>query len=366
MLKVIWTIAWKDLRVWRRHPLLLIGSMLVPLSYFLVVFLGAQAVGENPVAIVNLDEGPIGAQLVQTVLDAGVFRVQVASSPAEAESLYDSLAVAAIITIPPDFSAEVMTHQRAPILVQLANINLDLADDIRRAVPTAITDYYHSLGAASPIGVTLAEQDVRAADVPLFQYSVLPLVILVVTVAGIITAGMGATNEWEQRTIKALLLAPIGRVPIIAGKVLSGFLSTFALSSLLLLFGAALNLTRPVGLFWLSTLGVIALGSLMAAGAGIAIGAFFQRKQPVSYASTLAAVWLFALSGGVGVIFFEPQWLQDIAAWDPLTYAIHALQQAVFYQSFHQIWSDVAVLSGTALGAISLGVLALRREMVTH
>jgi uncharacterized phage infection (PIP) family protein YhgE len=62
-LKVIWSIAWKDMRVWLRHPLLLIGSLLVPMTYFLVVFLNAQAVGQNPVAVVNLDRGQVGAQL---------------------------------------------------------------------------------------------------------------------------------------------------------------------------------------------------------------------------------------------------------------------------------------------------------------
>ena len=281
MLRVLWTIAKKDLQVWLRHPVLLIGSLLVPMSYFLVVFLGAQAVGQNPAAVVNLDQGPIGAQIVQAIITSDVFRVQIVQTPAEAENLYNQLSVAAVITIPPEFSSDIAAHHLAPIEVQNDNLNLDVAGDIRRAVPTAITGYYQSLGTASPIDVTVDVHPLRAQNVPLFQYSVLPLIILVVTVTGIITTGMSAANEWEEQTIRTLLSAPISRFSIIAGKILSGFLTTFVLSTLLLLLGAALNLTRPVGLFWLSTIAIIALGSLMAAGVGIAVGAWFQRKQPV-------------------------------------------------------------------------------------
>ncbi len=53
--------------------------------------------------MVNLDRGPVGAQLVQAIVDAGVFQVTV-TSLARARQLYDSLHVAAVITIPADLS----------------------------------------------------------------------------------------------------------------------------------------------------------------------------------------------------------------------------------------------------------------------
>ena len=100
---------------------------------------------------------------------------------------------------------------------------------------------------------------------------------------------------------------------------------------------------------------MIALSSAFAAGTGIAIGTWFQRRQPVSVAATIAAVEAFALAGGLGVIFFEPVWLQRIAVYDPLTYAIHGLQQAVFYASASGFASDVAVLALSAVAAAVAG-----------
>lgn len=361
-----WAICLKDLRVWLCHPVQIVSSLLVPVSYFLVVFLGAQAVSQNPVAVVNLDQGPIGAQMVQAIRDAGVFRVTVVMTSAQAQTLYAHLHVAAIITLPVGLSHAVQTHQLAPIPVQVDNTNLDLTNDIRRSVPDAITTYYQHLGSSSPLQVTIAERDVRQRDVQLYQYSVLPVIILVITVNGIITAGMAATNEFEQRTMTGLLLTPCGRFAIILGKVAAGFIGTDVLATCLLLLGAAFNFTQPQGLGWFSTLSIIALSSLVSAGLGIAVGTWFQRKQVVSYAATLVAVELFALAGGLGVIFFEPQWLQNIAVFDPLTYAIHSLQMAVFYHSLQGVWRDITVLACTAVGAILCGVVALRRNIGTH
>lgn len=362
-LQVVWTIAKKDMRIWLRHPLMLISSLLVPLTYFFVIWLGSQAVGRNPVAVVNEDRGLEGSKIVQALIQADVFRLYVVNAD-QAKALYGSLQVAAVLTIPPDFSERVDADTSVAIQVYLNNYNVDLAGDIRRAVPDALTTYYQMQGNRSPIKVTIAEQPLRPQDITLFEYSVLPLIILIITVTGIIFSGMSATSEWEQKTIKELLLAPFAPFLIILGKVFAGFVCTFVLAASMLLLGVFLGLYQITGIYWLSTLAVISLASVMSSGVGVAIGATFQRKQPVSYAATLAAVWAFALAGGVGVIFFEPAWLQSIAQFDPLTYAIHALQQGIFYQSSALIGRDLAVLAATACAAIFLGSLTMRQGIL--
>jgi ABC-2 type transport system permease protein len=362
----VWAICKKDLMLWLRRPVQIVGSLLVPVSYTLVVFLGSQATSLEPVAVVNLDHGPVGAQLVRAMNEAGVFRISL-TSPARASQLYSSLRVAAIITIPANESALVAAHKPAPVDVGIDNLNLDFTNDIRRAVPDAITTYYAGLGRASPMKITIAEHDLRRHDVQLYQYSVLPVIILIVTVNGIIAAGMAAAGEFEKRTVKELLFAPASSVTIITGKILAGFFATFTLAAAMLAFGALAGLTRPASVaLWLAALTVIALSAAFAAGTGIAIGTWFQRRQPVSVAATIAAVEAFALAGGLGVIFFEPVWLQRIAVYDPLTYAIHGLQQAVFYDSAGGFFRDVAVLAAAAVAAAAAGSMALRRELITQ
>lgn len=360
-----WAIFVKDLGLWLRQPLQILGSVLVPVSYTLVVFLGAQATSQQPAAVVNLDRGPIGAKMVQAIENAGVFTVHTVS-PARAAQMYNDLQVSTVVTIPADLTQRLEAHEQVAVDVRANNLDFDLAGDIRRSVPDAITTYYAGLGRASPIKVTIAEQHLRRRDVQLYQYSILPVIILIVTVNGIISCGMTVAGEFEKRTIKELLLAPVSRLTIIVGKMLAGFVSTFVLATAMLVFGAVAGFTRPQGLFWLEALAAIALSSAFSAALGIAIGTWFQRKQPVSVGATIVAVELFALAGGIGVIFFEPAWLQRIAVFDPLTYGIHSLQMAVFYNSSTGVLRDCIVLACCSAVAAVAGTLAMRRELVAH
>jgi ABC-2 type transport system permease protein len=83
----------------------------------------------------------------------------------------------------------------------------------------------------------------------------------------------------------------------------------------------------------------------------------------VSSAAIVLALYLFFLTGGTAVLAFDPTWLQTVAIFVPLYYGRHALEMAIFYQSSDQIGRDVAMLAGSAVVAISLGILAMRRGM---
>ncbi|HLI07705.1 MAG TPA: ABC transporter permease [Ktedonobacteraceae bacterium] len=357
------TIFWKDLRVWLRQPSTVAATIVPPLAFLLVEALGAAAVGRSPVALVVQDTGVKGAQMAQIIHNADVFRITDANAQ-QARVLINNLDVVAIITIPPGFTRRVDAHEPATIDVTVNNLNLDFTNDIRRSVPDAITQFYQAQGSASPIKVTMNEQDLRSQDVSLLQFSVLPTIGLLLMIGGLITGGLATAREWEAQTIKELLLSPATSGAIIVGKVLAGFLTTFTLGLLVFLLADLLGWTRPQGVYWLTTLLIIALVSLFSSGLGVAIGALLRRIQPVIAISINVALYLFFLAGGIAVLAFEPLWLQNIAAFIPLTYGNHALQMAVFYASADQLGRDITVLSLSALSALALGILSMRRGLV--
>jgi ABC-type multidrug transport system permease subunit len=350
----------KDLGIWLRQPANIAATIVPPLAFLLVQALGSAAVGRSPVALVVQDSGPKAVQMASIIHRADVFRITDANQQ-QAQVLLKNLNVVAIITIPQGFTQRVEAHENAPIDVTVNNLNLDFTNDIRRSVPDAITQYYSAQGSASPIKVTMNEQNVRARDVELFQYSVLPTVILLLMIGGLVTGGLSTAREWETRTVKELLLSPATGSAIITGKVLAGFITTVTLGVLVLCLGYVLGWTQPQGGYWLSALLVIGLVALLSAGLGVAIGALTQRVQAVIAISINVALYLFFLAGGTGVLAFEPGWLQNIAAFVPLTYGDHALQMAVFYSSADQLGRDVAILGFSALAAVILGILAMRR-----
>jgi ABC-2 type transport system permease protein len=358
--RTVWTILKKDLTVWIRQRSTAVATVLPPIGFLLINALGAAAVGRSPVALVTLDHGPKGIQMQQIFHRADVFRVTDAS-PQQAQMLLKNLTVVAVITIPADFTQRVEAHQTSPVDVTVNNLNLDFTNDIRRSVPDAITQFYQAQGSNSPIHIGVNEHDLRTRDVQFFQYSVLPTIVLLITISGLITSSLAAAREWESQTVKELLLSPASSVAIITGKVLAGFVISFALGLLVLGLGDLLGWTQPQGIYWFTALLAIALLALMSSGLGVAIGALIQRVQPSIPTSILSAIYLFFLSGGIGVLAFEPVWLQNIAAFVPLTYGIHALQMAVFYSSSDLLGRDVAVLLGTAAVTVSLGILSMRR-----
>src|SRR5215471_8890485 len=193
-LRIVWIVFRKDVRVWLRQPVNLAVIFIPALGFLLVSALGTAAVGRSPVALVTLDHGPEGMQMQHIFHDADVFRITDAT-PEQAHKLYDEIQVVAIITIPADFTQRVELHQQSPVDVQVNNLNLDFTNDIRRAVPDAITQFYQAQGSASPVDVTMHETDLRHRDVEFFQYNVLPTILLLLMISGLINGGLSTARE---------------------------------------------------------------------------------------------------------------------------------------------------------------------------
>src|SRR6516164_4861697 len=106
LLRAIWTICQKDLRVWLRPPSNVAITVLPALALLAVSALSAGAVGRSPVALVTLDHGVRGQQMAQIIHQADLFRVSDAT-PAQAQALYQNLDVVTIPTIQATFTKEI-------------------------------------------------------------------------------------------------------------------------------------------------------------------------------------------------------------------------------------------------------------------
>ena len=187
--------------------------------------------------------------------------------------------------------------------------------------------------------------------------------VLLLTTAGIVNAGLATAREWEDSTIKELLLAPISRSSLIAGKLIGGWLTTLLVAAVVLVIGAVTGYLRPEGLlYWLTTIIIIMLIALASVGIGVAIGSAARRFQKVTAVGIPLSIDLFFLSGGITVAVFLPSWLQAVAHFIPTFYGTHALQTSIFYSSTEGLAQDILVLVGTAFATMVLGVFSLRRS----
>lgn len=137
-------------------------------------------------------------------------------------------------------------------------------------------------------------------------------------------------------------------------------------AAVVIALGAIGGILQPSGWYWLTMLTVTALIGLASAGIGAAIGARLQATQKVGPVAINIGIWLFFLSGGIGVAAFLPGWVQTIAAFTPTFYSVHALQMSVFYGSTDQLGRDVAVLAVTAALALLAGSRSLAAVTSSH
>ena len=362
----ILAIVRKDISVWLRQPTSIAATVLPAIAFMVILYFGAQAVGRNPVALVVQDSGPHAQELVNILSDSGAFKVgMITVTPQKAEDALKQVKVAAVITIPSNFDAAYNAQKPDPVTIHINNLNLDFTNDLRRSLPAAITEFYAEKGNSSPIQIHVKETDLRTQDIDLLRFELVPNLVLLLTTAGIVNAGLATAREWEDSTIKELLLAPISKTTLIAGKLLSGWITTLLIASVVLVVGAASGYLRLEGtIYWISTLVIVLLIALASAGLGVAIGAASRRFQRVTAIGIPLSIDLFFLSGGITVAAFLPAWLQTIAHFVPTFYGTHALQMAIFYGSTEGLALDLSVLGATALVAGVLGVLSLRRSMI--
>ena len=150
--------------------------------------------------------------------------------------------VAAIIVLPHDFDARLNTGD-AHVDLFLNNVDIDLADDLRRSVTRSVAEFdAPQLGLLgedggpaegallpNPYRVAIAEHDVRETNVSFLQYQVIPLVVLIVISIGLLGTALPTARDFERGRAKLRVLSPAGRLPLVLGRLLGGTLMTLAL-----------------------------------------------------------------------------------------------------------------------------------------
>ena len=335
----ILAIVRKDIGVWLRQPTAITATILPAIAFMIILYFGAQAVGRNPIALVVQDNGPHTQKFVNILNNSDAFKVSlVTSKQEEAEQALKLIQVAAVITIPSNFDIAFNAHRSDPVTIHINNLNLDFTNDLRRSLPAAISEFYSGTqghnsnnndndnNANNPIKIHVKETDLRKQDVDLLRFEIVPNMVLLLTTAGVVNAGLATAREWEDSTVKELLLAPISRSSIIVGKLIGGWLTTLLVAAVVLVIGAVTGYLRPGGLlYWLSTIMIIMLIALASVGIGVAIGSAARRFQRVTAIGVPLSIDLFFLSGGITVTAFLPSWLQIVAHFIPTFYGTHAL-----------------------------------------
>jgi ABC-2 type transport system permease protein len=178
-------------------------------------------------------------------------------------------------------------------------------------------------------------------------------------------AGVGFSLIAELRAgvIERLRVTPVSRVALLLGRALRDMLSIVVQSLILILLSLPFGLSiHPLGV--VITLGLIALIGLLTASIAYAVALWARDENtyaPIIFTSTLP---ILLLSGVLLPMSLAPQWLRNIAALNPLSYAVDAAR-AVFRDQIGDpsVTKGVVVMLVLSIIAIVIGARSFGRAV---
>lgn len=362
--RVIWACMKKDIRSALNERIFTILSVFVPVNILILLSLFVVSGGQAPTAVVMNDTGPYAQQFYSAMSHAHSFVLQTASA-SEAQNLITTGKIVAVVTIPADFDAHIRQNQPVQVGVQINNLNTDFTNDIRRAIPLSITSFY-AKAFPSLVDVTPKESDVQPQDTGYIPYLTVSILVVGLLLGSLLQSGTSSAREYENETIKELLLSPASRWAMVAGKMLGAFVMSIAAVIVVLLVLIVIIGVRPD--HWGEVVGYTVLTMVLFIALGAVLGTLIKNRQPVIVLSFGISVPLFLLSGAFGPISFGVPATEVIAQILPIYYAI-VLQQHAFHNFIlnnYGLAANVLILGAYALVLVIIAAVVLRRSQLSH
>ena len=170
--------------------------------------------------------------------------------------------------------------------------------------------------------------------------------------------GFSLIAELRGGVVERLRVTPVSRLALLLGRALRDVVNLLVTSLLLVLLSVPFGLVlHPVGLA--VVLALQALIGLMFASLSYALALWLQSEDAFAPVLTTVTLPLLLLSGVLLPLSLAPAWLRDVAAANPLSYAVDAARSV-----FNDHLADPDVAKGVAIMAVLAAasvVIAARR-----
>jgi ABC-2 type transport system permease protein len=167
---------------------------------------------------------------------------------------------------------------------------------------------------------------------------------------------------WDKKIdfFKEVLVAPLSRVTIFAGKMVGGSVDALLQGSAMLVLGVALgiryNLLTIVASFVFMFVLASALVSL-----GLIIGSNMESVEGFQLVISFLVFPMFFFSGALFPINNLPPYLMVFTIVDPVTYAVDGIRGLLLGSSQLPIAINMAILAGFAAVMIAVGTWSFKR-----
>src|SRR4051794_28807268 len=366
-----WAIIERELRRFRRSPMLIIVSMVFPIVQLVVL---GYAFGGNVkhlrLAVVDQDRGVPALRVHELALAAasGARTIDTVEYADQGMAIADlrNGRVNGVLTIPPDFSRRVLAKNEPRIALIEDNTDNFVSVALASTLGGLISSYGEPVAAPRVAGKPLLDVVEVYPYVPYVQYLLPGSVVMSIFMMVMIGGGIIFIDDKARGLHEGYLVTPITKFELIAGFNISGTIKAVLAGMFLLIIGSFIaGIPDPLGLVRLMRLLVVVVVTAFAL-----ISLMFLLMVRVTDPLLPRAVFgvlntlLYFPSGAVYPQQGFPAWLQVIAVADPFTYAVHAFKSLLLKNTgFVAIAGDLTFLLLFAAIAMTAATLLFKRTL---
>ena len=367
-----WAIVDRELRRFRRSPMLIVISMVFPIVQLVVL---GYAFGGNvkhlKVAIVDQDHGLPAVRIRElasaVASGARTFDTIEYADPGVAMDDLRNGRVNGVLTIPPDFSRRVLAKNEPRIALIEDNTDSFVSGTLAATLGNMVAAYRSGEPSTTRVGGDVRLDVVEVYPyVPYVQYLLPGSIVMSIFMMVMIGGGIIFIDDKARGLHEGYLVTPITKLELIAGFNISGTIravlagmSIMVIGSLIAGIPNPLDPMRMLRLFVVITVTAFALISMMF----LMMVRVTDPLMPRAMFGVLNTLLYFP-SGAVYPQQGFPGWMQVIAVVDPFTYAVHAFKSLLLKNTgFGAITGDLLYLSIFSVVALSAATLLFKRTL---
>ena len=173
----------------------------------------------------------------------------------------------------------------------------------------------------------------------------------------------GSYIIWDRKFdfLKSVMVAPVNRGLVFAGKTLGGMSNSIVQVFILLIVGVLIGVQfTPLSL--LQSVAVVLLFSFALTSLGLGLGSYMHSLEGFQMIVSFVVLPLFFLSGALFPLDNLPDWLLISTMFNPATYAVDALRNAILEPGgSYPFEMDIGILAVFTIGLGTFGIFSFRR-----
>ena len=366
-----WAIIEREMRRFRRSPVLIVIAMVMPLVQLVVL---GYAFGGNvkhlKLAIVDQDRAvpAVKVRELAAAVSSGARTIDTFEYADPGAALTDlrNGRVNGVLTIPPEFSRRVLEHADPKVALIEDNTDTFVSAALAATLSSMLASYNQPARAPRIPGQATLDVVEVYPYVPYIQYLLPGSVVMSIFMMVMIGGGIIFIDDKNRGLHEGYLVTPITKFELIAGFNISGTIKAVLAGMFLMIIGSVVagipdpfNAMRLFRLFVVIVVTAFALISLMF----LLMVRVTDPLLPRAVFGVLNTLLYFP-SGAVYPQQGFPGWMQVIAVADPFTYAVHAFKNLLLKNTgFDAIASDLGFLLLFSVVAMTAATALFKRTL---